>query len=203
MIAIIDYGMGNLRSVANMLKKLGHKATITSDPKIVTQSDKIILPGIGAFKQGMENLNRMNFLPLLNDLVLNKRKKILGICLGMQLMTKWSEEGDSEGFGWFDAKTVKFRLDPTKYKVPHMGWNSIKLKRNSPLFANCPDNLRFYFVHSYYVDNNNEEDVIATAFHGIEFTASMGRENIFATQFHPEKSHKFGMCVLNNFASLE
>ncbi len=203
MIAIIDYGMGNLRSVANMLQKIGHKAIITSEAEIIAKSDKIILPGVGAFKQGMENLNKMNFLPLLNDLVLNKKRKILGICLGMQLMTNWSDEGNSEGFGWFDAKTIKFNLDTTKYKIPHMGWNSINLKKGSLLFNNCPNNLRFYFVHSYYVVNNNTNDVVATAFHGIEFTASMGRENIFATQFHPEKSHKFGMCVLNNFASME
>ena len=202
MIAIINYGMGNLGSVANMLKKLGVTAQITNDKKIIENSDKLILPGVGAFKLGMEKLIELDLIDFLKDLVFNKEKKILGICLGMQLMTRWSEEGEVSGLGWFDAETLKFNLDSKKYKIPHMGWNTIQMVNSSPLFENCKEEPRFYFVHSYYVKNNNSNDILAYSEHGIKFTAVMGKDNIFATQFHPEKSHKFGMNILNNFARL-
>jgi glutamine amidotransferase len=202
MIAIINYGMGNLGSVANMLKKLGFKAQITNEKEIIEKSDKLILPGVGAFKLGMEKLAELDFIEFLKYQVFEKKKKILGICLGMQLMTQWSEEGNVPGLGWFDAETLRFDLDTKKYKIPHMGWNTIQIVSSSPLFENCKEEPRFYFVHSYYVKNNNSDDILAYSEHGIKFTAAMGKDNIFATQFHPEKSHKFGMNILNNFARL-
>ena len=204
MIVIVDYGMGNLGSIVNMLKKVGAEATITSDKSVIERARKLILPGVGAFDNGMKNLNRLDLLTLLNRKALEERIPVLGVCLGMQLLTKGSEEGDLPGLGWIDAETVKFRFDTanSSLKIPHMGWNSIKVKNHRALFEEMNDELRFYFVHSYYVRCNEESDILATTHYGHEFTSSVMRDNIMGTQFHPEKSHKFGMKVFKNFINL-
>lgn len=204
MIAIIDYNLGNVGSIENMLKKLGHQAIITSDPDRLREADKLILPGVGSFDFGMSNLNKMGFVDLLNERVLNDKIPILGICLGMQLLTESSEEGILPGLGFIRAKTVKFPVEyhGTKLNIPHIGWNYVEGRENSPLFTNAYADQRFYFVHSYYVVCSDETSMIATSEYGIQFTCAISRENIFGVQFHPEKSHKFGMNLLKNFAEL-
>jgi glutamine amidotransferase len=200
--------MGNLGSVLNMVKKAGAWATISSDPAELSKAEKLILPGVGAFDIGMRNLSEMGLIELLNDMVLKEKKPILGICLGTQLLTKSSEEGTLPGLGWIDAETVRFRMPPDNnhlkipLKIPHMGWNEIAIKGENPLLCGFDDQPRFYFVHSYYLRCQNPENVIATSIHGIEFAAAVNKENIWGTQFHPEKSHKFGLRVIKNFCEM-
>ncbi|HUW42814.1 MAG TPA: imidazole glycerol phosphate synthase subunit HisH [Thermoplasmata archaeon] len=200
MIAIVDYGMGNLGSIQNMLKKIGAKVTITRDPATIGAADKIILPGVGAFDTAMENLNKLGLAPLLNDLALEKHRPILGICLGMQLMTKRSDEGALPGLGWVDAETVRF--ENGSLRVPHMGWNTVDIKREDPLFKGMYEEPRFYFVHSYFVKCAEDSDVLTSTRYGIDFCSSFVKGNIRGVQYHPEKSHKFGMLLLKNFAEL-
>lgn len=205
MIAIIDYKMGNLGSIANMLKKVGEQAIITSDASVIERAEKLILPGVGAFNTGMVNLAQLGLLPMLNRRVCEERVPILGICLGMQLLTKGSEEGDQPGLGWIDAETVKFKFDGAQsgLKVPHMGWNSVSIQRPGGIFEDMEPEPRFYFVHSYYVRCNDDADVLATTTYGHDFASSIGRGNIVGTQFHPEKSHKFGTRVFQNFVKID
>jgi imidazole glycerol-phosphate synthase subunit HisH len=200
MIAIVDYGMGNLGSIQNMLKRIGAQATITNDPAKIGAADKIILPGVGAFGSAMENLNKLGLTAVLNDLVLEKRRPILGICLGMQLMTKRSDEGALPGLGWLDAETVRF--ENGALRVPHMGWNTVDVKHADPLFKDMYEEPRFYFVHSYYVRCADESDILTSTRYGIDFCSSFAKGNIRGVQYHPEKSHKFGMLLLKNFAEL-
>lgn len=204
MITIIDYGMGNLGSIANMLKKVGAQAVVTNDVEAIRRADKLILPGVGAFDNGIRNLDRLGLLPVLNEKVLRDKTPVLGICLGMQLLTMGSEEGNLPGLGWINAETVRFRFESDDHdlKVPHMGWNTVASMRMSPLFAGMPDDSRFYFVHSYYIRCRSKEDVLLRTTYGYEFDSAVGRDNIMGTQFHPEKSHKFGMNVMRNFAAL-
>ena len=205
MITIIDYGMGNVGSIQNMINKVGGEAKITSDLEEISQAKKLILPRVGAFDNGMAKLKEKGLIELLNQKVLVEKIPILGICLGMQLMTKSSEEGTLSGLAWLDAETVKFSFGDKKLRIPHMGWNEIQIKKSDTLFNsfdNSFDEVDFYFVHSYYVKCENIEDVAATCNYGIEFCCSFQRENIYATQFHPEKSHKFGMKLLKNFVEL-
>ncbi|MCJ7529980.1 MAG: imidazole glycerol phosphate synthase subunit HisH [Anaerolineales bacterium] len=201
MIVVIDYGMGNLGSVANMLKKVGAKAVISSDPAIIEKAEKLILPGVGAFDNGMRKLNDRGLTPILAGKVVEEKTPILGFCLGMQLFTRSSEEGVLPGLGWIDATTVRFRFtqDQGDLKIPHMGWNHITIKSPSPLLEDMYPNARFYFVHSYHVVCRDEENVAATTLYGHEFTSAVVRGNIAGTQFHPEKSHRFGMKVFRNF----
>jgi glutamine amidotransferase len=203
MIVIIDYGLGNLASVLNMFKKIGVKDVVVSnDKEIISKATKLLLPGVGAFDAGMTNLENSGLIPILNKKVLEDKTPILGICLGMQLLTKSSEEGKKEGLGWIDAETVKFNLDPLlKLKVPHMGWNYIKVNKKNPLIDTESKN-RFYFVHSYYVKCIDEDQSIATSNFGIDFTCMVNKNNIYGAQFHPEKSLKFGMKLLENFSIL-
>jgi len=203
MIVIVDYGLGNLASVLNMFKKAGVKnVCISSDETVIEKASKLILPGVGAFDAGMDNLEKSGLIPLLNKKVIEDKIPLLGICLGMQLLTKKSEEGVKPGLGWIDAETVKFNLDPVlKLKVPHMGWNYIKVLNQNPLIEMGSKN-RFYFVHSYYVKCKDESQSIATSHFGIDFTCMVNKDNIYGAQFHPEKSLKFGMQVLDNFAKL-
>jgi imidazole glycerol-phosphate synthase subunit HisH len=205
MIAIIDYKMGNVGSIANMLKKIGEQAIITSDPALIERAEKLILPGVGAFDTGMVNLDQLGLLPLLHRRVLEDKVPVLGICLGMQLLTKGSEEGRQAGLGWIDAETVKFKFDNlhSGFKVPHMGWNSVSIQRPDGIFADMLPEPRFYFVHSYFVKCNDEADVLATTTHGHDFASAIGRGNIVGTQFHPEKSHKFGTRVFQNFVKID
>lgn len=203
MIVIIDYGVGNLASVANMFKKIGQRdVRVSGDEKIISDADKILLPGVGAFDAGMSNLEKSGLIPVLEKKALVEKVPVLGICLGMQLLTKRSEEGVKQGLGWIDAETLKFNPDPSlKLKVPNMGWNYIHVKRPNPL-VEADSKSRFYFVHSYYVQCFNEQQSLATSNFGIDFTCMVNNENIYGAQFHPEKSLKFGMKVLENFAKL-
>jgi imidazole glycerol-phosphate synthase subunit HisH len=202
MIVIVDYGMGNLGSIANMLKKIGAPAVISSDPEIIEQADKLILPGVGAFDYGMRNLNERGLIPVLNEQVLAHKKPVLGLCLGMQLLTKHSEEGGLPGLGWLDAETVRFKFDVANavLKIPHMGWNSVQVGQPHFLFANAGTEPRFYFVHSYHVVCADERAVIGKTQYGYDFASVVAKDNIAGVQFHPEKSHAFGMNLLKNFA---
>ena len=200
MIVIIDYGMGNVGSVYNMLRKLRVKAKISSAVADIESAERLILPGVGHFDRGMQNLHDRGLIPILHEQVINNKKKVLGICLGMQMMTKKSDEGSLGGLGWVDGETIQFQ--PTQgIKVPHMGWDIVKPGANGQLFEK--DNLeRFYFVHSYYVQMNNRSEIAATCDYGHEFVASFESGNIFGVQFHPEKSHLFGMRLLEKFITL-
>lgn len=202
MIVVVDYGVGNLGSIINMLKKVGVKAVVSSEPDMLQQAEKLILPGIGAFDVGMNKLNERGLVPLLNYLALEKKVPFLGLCLGLQLMTKKSEEGLAQGLGWFDAETVRFRFgaEQTHLKVPHMGWNMIDVCRPHPFFTDLEALSRFYFVHSYHVQSHDPEAVLAETDYGFRFHSILGKGNLLGAQFHPEKSHKYGMRLLKNFA---
>lgn len=197
MIVVIDYGMGNLGSIANMIKKVGHKCIITSDLEEIKKATKLILPGVGSFDNGMKNLQERGMVEILNQKVLVEKTPILGICLGMQLMTKSSEEGSLSGLRWVDAQTKRFVSDTLK--IPHMGWNIIKHQKNSQLFDEMEREKRFYFVHSYCVSCNQEADILTNTNYIQDFVSSFEKENIVGVQFHPEKSHKFGMNLIKNF----
>jgi len=201
MIVIIDYGLGNLSSIKNMFKHIGVKDVIISSQKDkISKADKIILPGVGAFDNGMSHLIKYDFIDILNKKALVEKVPFLGICLGMQLMTKKSEEGELSGLGWFDAETLKFKLG-NKYKVPHMGWNYISNNKSS-LIVNKDKKYRFYFIHSFYVKCRSEKDVLFTTDYGISFHSAIQKNNIIGMQFHPEKSLRFGMDVFQNFANM-
>jgi glutamine amidotransferase len=205
MIAIIDYGVGNVGSIQNMLKKVGHPENIiTKNIDEINNADKIILPGVGAFDAGMQKINESGLLDVLNKKALADKIPFLGICLGMQLLTKGSEEGKIKGLGWIDAVTSKFDFtgENDLLKIPHMGWNQVKKCKQHPLTADLPEPSRFYFVHSYFVKCHNKNDELLSCRYGINFTCSVQHENIMGVQFHAEKSHKFGMQLLKNFAEM-
>jgi glutamine amidotransferase len=202
MITIVDYGMGNLGSIANVLKKVHAKAAVSSEAAAIERADKLILPGVGAFDTGMKNLTERGLIPLLNAKVLQEKTPILGLCLGMQLLARRSEEGQLPGLGWLDAETVRFKFDGTHdhLKIPHMGWNTLQVCQPHPIFADMDAESRFYFVHSYHVVCADPRTVLAKTHYGYEFVSAVARDNIVGLQFHPEKSHKFGMKLLKNFA---
>jgi glutamine amidotransferase len=203
MITIINYGMGNLGSVQNMFKRIGVPSEISGDPTVIAQSTKLLLPGVGAFDAAMQKIADSGLRAVLDKKVLEEKVPTLGICLGMQLLTNSSEEGVLPGLGWIPAKTLKFRFAPdSPLKIPHMGWNYVFTKKESPLTHDLPDEPRFYFVHSYYVQCENEEDVLTTTPYGSDFHSIVQKGNVFGAQFHPEKSHKFGMKLLANFAAI-
>lgn len=201
MITIIDYGMGNLGSIKNMLKKIGVNSLITNNKNEINSAEKLILPGVGAFDKAVSNLEKLDLLGLLNKKVLEEKVPILGICLGMQLLGNSSEEGSKKGLGWIDGDVLKFDIDKT-LKVPHMGWNRVYPVKENVLFKNMYPEPRFYFVHTYYFKCNNKEDILATTEYGGKFVSAVNKENIYGVQFHPEKSHKFGMKLLENFSQL-
>lgn len=204
MIAIVDYGLGNLKSIQNMLSHIGVKSSISNHPVAIRESSKLILPGVGAFDSGIINLQKAKLIELLNEEVLIKKKPILGICLGMQLMTRLSEEGKERGLSWFNAQTRRLAFsDEQRLKVPHMGWNTAIPKSSSTIFNGLEKENRFYFVHSYFVECLDPNDILATCDYGSEFSCAIAKENIYGVQFHPEKSHKFGMKLLKNFAELQ
>lgn len=200
-VAVIDCGMGNVGSIVNMLKKIGAQVALSTCPEDMGQAERLILPGVGAFDAGMRNLRDRGYVDALRQRVLRDRAPILGICLGMQLFTARSEEGREPGLGWLDAETIRFRFGPgeTRLKIPHMGWGKVRLCKPSPLFPDPDPARRFYFVHSYHVACRNPDDVLTASRHGGEFTSAVCRGNILGTQFHPEKSHRFGIELFRHF----
>ena len=203
MVGIVDYGMGNLNSVMKSLDRMRVSSVVSSDPKVIINADRIILPGVGHFGKAMSNLKEMNLIDVLCESVLIKQKPILGICLGMQLMTKKSEESETEGLGWFEAETIKFNVSDTmKYKIPQMGWNEIYIKKNSLLMNKIPELSEFYFSHSYQVKTNNQFDVLNETDYEYRYPSAIEKDNIFGVQYHPEKSHDVGLQLLKNFNEL-
>ena len=201
MIAIIDYDLGNLGSIANMLKAIGEKSIITSDGKQLEIADKLILPGVGAFDAGMENLTQSGLADVIREQVLNKKKPILGICLGMQLLGRKSEEGKAEGLALIPFDNKRFQFDQeTELRIPHMGWDVVDFKMSHPLLYCIKEQQRYYFVHSYHAVCDSHENILMTCDYGYEFAAAVVKENVMGVQFHPEKSHDFGMALLRNFA---
>jgi glutamine amidotransferase len=201
MITIVDYGMGNLGSILNMFKRIGVKAAVTNDLKAVQSAEKILLPGVGAFDAAMERIAASGLNQVLDHKALVERVPVLGICLGMQLLTRASEEGTMLGLGWIAADTKRFPARPG-LKVPHMGWNVALPATPSVLTQNLPVVPSFYFVHSYYVQTDDPTHSIMCTTHGVTFDSAIQHDNIYGAQFHPEKSHKFGMQLLKNFAEL-
>ncbi len=200
MIQIIDYGLGNLGSIKNMLKKIGHDSEVITNPVDLNNATKIILPGVGAFDTGMRNLADGGWLEILNKKVTIDKVPTLGICLGMQLMCKQSEEGVLPGLSWIDAEVKKFNFDNSALKIPHMGWNEVMPAKHSELINDDFIERRFYFVHSYYVAMANQSQVLFNTNYGFLFTSGFETQNIIGVQFHPEKSHKFGLSLIKNFA---
>jgi glutamine amidotransferase len=202
MITIINYNLGNPKSIKNMLAYLGIESRISSDHAEIASAERLILPGVGHFQHGMEQLEQLGLIEILKKEVMEKNKPILGICLGMQLLTKHSEEGNLAGLGFIDAQTKKFELKDASLKVPHMGWNTIDFKKDSQINTGVSTNPRYYFVHSYFVHCATHDDILCTTQYGQEFVSGYQHENIFGLQFHPEKSHKFGMELLANFCKI-
>lgn len=199
-LVIIDYGMGNLRSVQRKCERVGSKVTVSANPAIIARADKLILPGVGHFANGVQKLKESGIWDTLNHKVLVEKTPILGICLGMQLMARHSEEGNVDGLGWFDAEVVHFRVSNKRtFKVPHMGWNNAALEKDSKIFGEVPENAMFYFVHSYHFNCHQASDVLAVTTYDYPFVSAIERENIFGTQFHPEKSHDWGEKLIRNF----
>lgn len=202
-IAIIDYGAGNLRSVQKALEKLGFRSIITKDKDLIEASSAIILPGVGAFDPAIKELKGSGLIDLLKSQI-TKGKPFLGLCLGMQILFEESEEGKEKGLGLIKGRVKKFNLKKEAgLKVPHMGWNNISIKNTaSPIMRNIRDNSKVYFVHSYYCETNDAGDILTTTDYGGDFVSSVGRKNIFALQFHPEKSGDIGLEILKNFGEL-
>ena len=202
-IGVLDYGMGNIGSIVNMLKKIGARPAILTSPENLLEVEKIILPGIGTFDRGMERLRQQGWIPALEKRVLEEKIPIMGICLGMQLFTKKSEEGESGGLGWIDAEVKRFRPENLGYheRIPHLGWNTITVDKQSRLFSHDKEELRFYFLHSYHVSCNLQEDILCTTTYGQNFTSAFESNNIIGVQFHPEKSHRFGINLFHNFVN--
>lgn len=207
MIAIIDYGMGNLRSVQKGFEKIGFDAVVTADPNVLKDAERVVLPGVGAFRDCMKNLEAAGFVePILK--VIEEGKPFLGICVGMQLLFTQSEEfGIYQGLNVIPGNVLRFADGMVEagenLKVPHMGWNQLSIKRPAPIFGDVADGSNVYFVHSYYVKPNDDSVVAATTHYGIDFCAAIWRDNIMATQFHPEKSQDKGLSMLKNFATMK
>ena len=202
-IVIVDYGTGNLNSVHKSLNRLGVDSIISSDPQDIDSADKLILPGVGHFGNAMANLRELKLLDALHEAVLVKQKPILGICLGMELMANRSEEGNAAGLGWIDAEIIRFNVSNKKrFKVPHIGWNNIWIKKNSLLMKNISESSEFYFVHSYHLKINNQSDILNETKYELIYPSAIERGNIFGVQYHPEKSHDAGERLLKNFVEI-
>ncbi|GJL77707.1 MAG: imidazole glycerol phosphate synthase subunit HisH [Nitrospinaceae bacterium] len=209
MIAVIDYGMGNLRSVQKAFEAVGARAVVTRKASEILSASSVVLPGVGAFKDCMDNLKRFDLVDVVHKSI-QSGKPFLGICLGLQLLFHQSEEfGQVPGLEVLSGDVVGFTArvpgesNDSALKVPHMGWNTIQIKKNNPLFQSIPDESYFYFVHSYYVVPRQPDDIATTTQYGIEFVSSIHRDNIYAFQFHPEKSQKLGLVILKNFSELK
>lgn len=204
MIAIIDYGTGNIRSIQSMLSRVGAKSILTSKIEEIEAADKLILPGVGHFDFGMSQLRRSGLEQVLNHQVLELRVPVLGICLGAQLLTRRSDEGTSPGLGWIAAETIRFDKSKlgAQLKIPHMGWSDTQFRPDCPIGFGFPQSPRFYYVHSFHLKCDEPAFEICHAVYGYRFAAGIARDNIMGVQFHPEKSHRFGMQVLKNFVEL-
>ncbi|MCL8308511.1 MULTISPECIES: imidazole glycerol phosphate synthase subunit HisH [Pseudomonas putida group] len=201
MIVIVDYGVGNIASVLNMLKRVGAKAKASNRSEDIEQADKLILPGVGAFDAGMQTLRGSGLVEMLNEQVLNKGKPVMGVCLGSQMLGNGSEEGNEPGLGWVDMDIVRFEKREGR-KVPHMGWNEVIPQIQHPILTGIDQESRFYFVHSYYMLPRHAENILLAANYDQQFAAAVVKDNIFGFQFHPEKSHRFGMQLFKNFVEL-
>lgn len=201
MIAVINYGMGNTGSILNMLKKIGAEAITTDKIEDIHKADKIILPGVGTFDNGISNLHALGLVEAMKIEVLENKKPFLGICLGMQLLGRSSEEGQMEGLNLIPFDNIKFSFDSSlNLKIPHMGWDIVKFNTDDQLFTDIKGTQRYYFVHSYHAVCDLVENSLISCNYGYEFTAAVKKDNIYGVQFHPEKSHKFGMKLMENFA---
>lgn len=199
-VAIVDYGMGNIGSIRKMLRLVGANPVVTADPSVMSQADRVLLPGVGHFDRAMANLHELGLVEPLRRLALVDRKPFLGICLGMQLLCRSSEEGTQPGLGLLDARVRRFEFaGPVRLKVPHMGWTTLEPRKASPLLLGLDGASRFYFVHSFYVECAEPADVLAEASYGVTFVAAFERGNVQGVQFHPEKSHRFGIQMFRNF----
>ena len=202
-VLIVDYGMGNLRSVANAVEVIGWEALISSNPEDLRRADKVILPGVGAFGDGMRNLKAMGWINVLDEEIRRKAKPFLGLCLGMQLLaTTGTEHGTHQGLNWIPGVVERIQCDGPKIRVPHIGWNDVRFVKGEGLYSGMGDSKTFYFVHSYVFRPESFSVVSGVCSYGVEFAASLELDNIFATQFHPEKSQKAGLAVLKNFLSM-
>lgn len=201
MIVVVDYSLGNVGAVANMLRKAGARVRISACAADIAAADKLVLPGVGHFDSGMRRLHHSGLVPLLTEQVLGRGKPILGICLGMQMMTRASDEGSAPGLGWLDATTHRLP-DLPGLRIPHMGWNTVRPDTKASLFGSGLDEERFYFVHSYAVRTADPAHVAATCTHGIDFAAAFEAANLYGVQFHPEKSHLFGLQLFKRFIAL-
>jgi len=205
MILILDYGMGNPGSMLNMLRRIGAQAVISSDVAVVKSASAVVLPGVGAFDNGMQKLVSVGILEPLAQRVLGDKIPFLGVCLGMQLLFDSSEEGAEHGLGWIPGHVRRFdfsQLDRSDLKIPHMGWNIASATRADSLFKDMDRDSRFYFVHSYHAICSDASHVLSTTEYGYPFVSAVQKDNIFGVQFHPEKSHRFGLALLKNFAEL-
>ena len=204
MISVLDYGAGNVGSVIRMIERAGGVALRIATPEKVLTAKKLVIPGVGAFDHGMSQIVSRQLQPALNEVALNLRIPVLGICLGMQLMCKSSDEGGLRGMGWVDAEVKRFPPRETSgCRVPHMGWNTLEVVRQNPLLSNDGEEKRFYFVHSYFVRSNDSSDIIALTKYGEDFVSAFQRGNIYGLQFHPEKSHRFGLELITRFVELD
>lgn len=202
MIAILDYDMGNIGSVSNMLKKIGKRSVITRDPQVISDAERLILPGVGAFDSGVQQLGSLNLTEVIRRKVLEEKAPILGICLGAQLLLNQSEEGKLPGLGFVQGEVVKFSFPASEksLRIPFMGWANVQLHKLHKLTESLPEEPRYYFVHSYHFKMHNTNDTLLETDYGYRYASAFAHENVAGVQFHPEKSHKFGMALLRNFS---
>lgn len=204
MIAIIDYGLGNIRAFQNVYERLNIPVKVAKYPEDLENSSKIILPGVGSFDYAINQFNESGMRNEVENLIFNYRIPVLGICVGMQMLARSSEEGKMPGLGWIDGKVKKFNPNFIQFKttLPHMGWNSIKKKRENALLSQLDENSKFYFLHSYYFHCENDKNILCETEYGITYSSAVNKENIYGVQFHPEKSHSYGIQLLLNFSNL-
>ncbi|MFZ2153284.1 MAG: imidazole glycerol phosphate synthase subunit HisH [Microgenomates group bacterium] len=203
MLGIINYGLGNINSLVNMVKKVGGSAIIVNNKEDLLKVDRLILPGVGAFDYGIKLLRSLDYYNYLENTILSGDKLLLGVCLGAQLLTISSEEGNENGLGWVNGVTEKFKFDTNKrLRIPHVGWNDLKIISNNKLLVGLETEARFYFTHSYFIKMSKSTDILATTNYGCNFVSIYNNKNIYGVQFHPEKSHKYGMKLIQNFIKL-